>query len=744
MMRRYLFAMLLFVPSLCFAITPVTITSASINYTTHTITVEGAGFCISTLPVVTFNTTRLKVTSACSPSVVVASLPVQVAGSYRLIIANSGGASATFYVTYGAVGPQGIKGSTGAMGPIGLTGATGATGGTGLQGPIGLTGAQGAAGAAGPQGPAGANGTGFNFRNAFDPAVTYAINDVVTYSGSTYLANVANGPSRAADDPSKLTPDVNTSAWAVMAAAGAPGAAVSVVASGSPSCPTGGDTLTDANGNITFICNGAPGAMGPQGVSGTNGTNGVPGPQGAQGAPGNNGTNGTNGTGFNFRGAFNTSNTYAVNDVVTFISPDITYNVNLPFGSAGSMVGTVTTDGTQGVLSSSNIVSWNLTLFDGTNTTVLTPATSTSAWYGTDLTATPTSLLFNYNVGDNGYGSFSGSGGQFCITSQTNCFGPANTYGSWGVGGDSWVYSYGSGAQAIATGGATGGTSTYVAIMAVPAGGIAPGVTNGQAIPWAMVAQAGTNGTNGTNGANGTNGTNGVNGLPGIQGNPGINGQPGINGINGTNGLDGKSFVWRGAFDINISMSNGYAVNDVVIDGGSAYICTDPTPLTQGQTPSSQPQTWSLMVQGMGTAYTKSRLSQGGIPDITRTNLYPPVNVLELPSGTFLVSARVTVISQTTDPNVVACIMQANPYNPSNPQNDWVYVTVGPGPAQQFGTTPTYATITAAQDVLIGPTEAQLICYAFDPIQGSPVLAGDVQVNSTVMTAIPTGGFIAQ
>jgi hypothetical protein len=150
------------------------------------------------------------------------------------------------------------------------------------------------------------------------------------------------------------------------------------------------------------------------------------------------------------------------------------------------------------------------------------------------------------------------------------------------------------------------------------------------------------------------------------------------------------------------------------------------------------------MVQGMGTAYTKSRLSQGGIPDITRTNLYPPVNVLELPSGTFLVSARVTVISQTTDPNVVACIMQANPYNPSNPQNDWVYVTVGPGPAQQFGTTPTYATITAAQDVLIGPTEAQLICYAFDPIQGSPVLAGDVQVNSTVMTAIPTGGFIAQ
>jgi hypothetical protein len=90
--------------------------------------------------------------------------------------------------------------------------------------------------------------------------------------------------------------------------------------------------------------------------------------------------------------------------------------------------------------------------------------------------------------------------------------------------------------------------------------------------------------------------------------------------------------------------------------------------------------------------------------------------------------------------------MQANPYNPNNPQNDWVLVTVGPGVAQQLGMPPTatYATIMTAQEVWIGPTETQLICYAFDPIMGSSGLAGDVQVNSTVMTAIPTGGFVAQ
>src|ERR1700731_382637 len=230
-MKRYLCTLLLLVPALSFALTPVTIYSASINYTAHTVTVVGSGFCTGALPAVTFNTTRLKVTSTCSLSVVMASLPVQAAGSYRLIIANTSGASATFYLTYGAVGPQGPQGFTGAtgatgatgtqgatgaigpQGPIGLTGATGATGATGSQGPIGLTGAQGATGAAGPQGPAGTNGTGFNFRSAFDPTATYAINDVVTYGGSTYLANVANGPNT-------LTPDANTSAWVVVAQQG--------------------------------------------------------------------------------------------------------------------------------------------------------------------------------------------------------------------------------------------------------------------------------------------------------------------------------------------------------------------------------------------------------------------------------------------------------------------------------------------------------------------------------------------
>ena len=105
---------------------------------------------------------------------------------------------------------------------------------------------------------------------------------------------------------------------------------------------------------------GATGATGAQGLAGTNGTNGINGATGAQGAQGilgtngtngTNGVNGTNGTGFNFRGVFNTNTTYDLNDLVTFTpTTSITYNVNLPFGGAGSMVGTITTNGAPGVL----------------------------------------------------------------------------------------------------------------------------------------------------------------------------------------------------------------------------------------------------------------------------------------------------------------------------------------------------------------------------------------------------------
>jgi collagen type VII alpha len=319
--------------------------------------------------------------------------------------------------------------------------------------------------------------------------------------------------------------------WNVMAQAGAAGAA-------GAAGPQGAQGLMGLTGTA-----GANGSQGPAGPQGPQGVAGPAGPQGLQGLQGPQGVPGANGTGFNFRGAFNTSTAYAINDVVTFApgANNITYNVNLTFGSAGSMVGTITTDGTLGVLSTSNIVSWNLRLADSaTNSTLLTPSNSafSSGNYNTggqpnnDFTATSTTLTMTYNNG--GSWGVSGASGQFCMTDWSNCFGPV-AYGTWSINGDN-AYSEsaigGGSSQTIGSGGATStpAMSTYVATGAVSAGTAMPGTS-----PWVMMAQAGAAGTAGATGPQGPAGASVV----GPQGPQGIQGPQGVAGTNGANGAQG-------------------------------------------------------------------------------------------------------------------------------------------------------------------------------------------------------------
>jgi hypothetical protein len=125
----------------------------------------------------------------------------------------------------GATGATGLTGAAGPQGPIGLTGATGTTG---AQGPIGLTGPAGSAGAAGQ------NGIGFNFRGPFVVTNQYAVNDVVTHGGSTYLAVQPVQES----NNGNATRDVDTTNWTDMAAAGAVGQTGPVGAQG-PQGPIG-------------------------------------------------------------------------------------------------------------------------------------------------------------------------------------------------------------------------------------------------------------------------------------------------------------------------------------------------------------------------------------------------------------------------------------------------------------------------------------------------------------------------
>lgn len=77
-----------------------------------------------------------------------------------------------------------------------------------------------------------------------------------------------------------------------------------------------------------------------------------------------------------------------------------TYTVNLSVG-VGSLTGTITTDGTIGALTATNVASWGLTLYDGQTTVELTPANSVAEIaLHTGLIATSTQLTFNWSSGD--------------------------------------------------------------------------------------------------------------------------------------------------------------------------------------------------------------------------------------------------------------------------------------------------------------------------------------------------------
>jgi hypothetical protein len=190
----------------------------------------------------------------------------------------------------GPQGPQGLPGIQGIPGTAGLAGPQGPAGGPGIQGPIGPIGPMGPIGPQGPAGTNGTNGTGFNFRKAFDNSASYAVDDVVSYSGSTYVVTAPNS------GPNNPTPDTNSPAWSLMAQQGAAGAA-------------------GAQGSA-----GPAGPAGPQGPAGLTGATGPAGPIGPQGPAG---PAGSGGGGFNGIQEFTQSGTFTVPAGVTHLSAEM-------------------------------------------------------------------------------------------------------------------------------------------------------------------------------------------------------------------------------------------------------------------------------------------------------------------------------------------------------------------------------------------------------------------------------------
>ncbi len=169
-------------------------------------------------------------------SVVVTPIPVGGAtcptGGLRVTQVSDGGIN---NVCNGELGPQGVPGP---QGPAGLIGATGAQGPAGAVGGVGPVGPAGPTGATGSQGPAGAVG-------GVGPA----------------------GPQGASGAPVTVT----------------------VLASMSPQCITGGVRIGYPDGGSSAVCNGAQGPQGLQGVvgpAGSTGTQGIAGPAGPAGPAG--------------------------------------------------------------------------------------------------------------------------------------------------------------------------------------------------------------------------------------------------------------------------------------------------------------------------------------------------------------------------------------------------------------------------------------------------------------------------
>ncbi len=227
------------------------------------------------------------------------------------------GHSAVLDVAMASVGPAGPAGAVGAQGPAGVAGPSGP---------------QGPQGPQGSQGPAGASG--LNFQGAYSALTAYALNDVVTYAGSSFVSLAAGNGGN--------TPGV-TSQWAVLAQGGTgTGSGVGVAYQGiygsaanyalndivsyqgssyiSLISANHGNTPDQSPGQWGVMALGAVGVQGPQGlpgVTGPQGLTGPPGPTGAAGPTGATGAAGAPGTpGLVYQGNYSSVTNYALGDVV--------------------------------------------------------------------------------------------------------------------------------------------------------------------------------------------------------------------------------------------------------------------------------------------------------------------------------------------------------------------------------------------------------------------------------------------
>ncbi|WP_160115257.1 DNRLRE domain-containing protein [Bryocella elongata] len=477
-------------------------------------------------------------------------------------LAGSAGIAGTTGAT-GPAGQVGATGATGAQGIAGITGTAGAAGPMGVAGATGAVGPQGATGATGATGAAGADGaagTKLTYQGTYDSTINYALGDVVTWQGSSYLSLTAANHGN--------TPSLPTGSWGLMAVGGATGAT------------------------------GAVGPAGPAGASGVNGLQGVTGATGAMGVAG-----ATGAPGLIYQGAYDSGANYDLGDVVVWQGASY---ASLTASNHGQ---------TPGV----NPAAWGLLAAQG-GVGVAGPSGATGATgaMGPAGAQGPVGPL-----GAQGVQGPQGPAGAQGLTGATGAVGPQGVQGLQGVAGTAGAQGVPGVMGATGVVGPTGATGAagpvglnfrgaydstinYGAndgVLWQGAGwvsqhdsnhGNTPGTTVGD---WTMFAAAGATGAIGPQGEIGLSGATGATGAAGSNG---LSGATGATGVAGSPGL-----VYQGAYDSTVN----YNLGDVVQWQGASWASLGGS--NHGQTPGVNPAAWGMLAAQGGTGPAGATGPQG-------------------------------------------------------------------------------------------------------------------------------------
>jgi collagen type VII alpha len=439
----------------------------------------------------------------------------------------------------GPTGPAGVQGLSGAAGPQGPTGPQGSTGPQGVAGTSGPTGSAGPTGATGPTGP-----TGVNYRAAYNSTVNYALNDAVSYQGSTYLSTAAANHGN--------PPDQSPAYWSLLAAAGASGTAgaqgpAGVQGASGPTGVIGPAGPQGPSGPAGAV--GPQGSQGPTGAIGSTGSLGNTGATGPAGATGQAGPTGAQGPPVEFQGTWSSSTSYNAGDAVAY--------------GGSSYVATAANSGHPPGSTSQN---WALLAQQGaTGPQGLTGATGPQGSTGSAGLQGPT--------GPAGAAGMAGATGAQGLIGQA---GPTGAAGPTGPAGLAYQGSYLGSVNYALHDAVTYQGSSYLSLIASNQGH-EPDIS---ATQWKVFAQQGLTGATGPQGSTGSQGPAGP---------TGTQGPIGHTGATGANGTPGVTF--RGTYQANLN----YALNDAVSYQGSSYLSLQSGNVSN--TPPFFPSAWTVLSQ---------------------------------------------------------------------------------------------------------------------------------------------------